>query len=210
MTRLWRLKLGSKETPTPVTQATGRRRDIDENLVQHDVQASREAAGTSSPAIGPSIQKETCLYRRQADPKTLHACQNTSDQGNCIEHCGRTRQTSVLRCEAIADHTDKQKVRATRHCQTLVGNGIVVARAGSTARVDGWIIKDRVDIEANLPDLGADRNGSRGEGDLWQPCNMWDMRGKADRSVARPDDRRIDPGGTPQERNPAESQRTRS
>ena len=77
MTRLWRLKLGSKETPTPVTKATVRRRDIDENLVQHDVQASREAAGTSSPAIGPSIQKETWLYRRQADPKTLHACQNT-------------------------------------------------------------------------------------------------------------------------------------
>ena len=42
-----------------------------------------------------------------------------------------------------------------------------MAGAGSTARVDGWIIKDRVDIEANLSDLGADRNRSRGEGDLW-------------------------------------------
>ena len=40
-----------------------------------------------------------------------------------------------------------------------------MAGAVATARVDGWIIKDRVDIEANLPDLGADRNGTRGEGD---------------------------------------------
>ena len=55
-------------------------------------------------------------------------------QGNCVEHCGETRQTSVLRCEAIADHTDKLKVRVTGHCQTLAGNGIVVARAGSTAK----------------------------------------------------------------------------
>ena len=50
MARLWRLKLGSKETPTLVTKATGRGRDIDETLMQHDVRASREAAGTSSPA----------------------------------------------------------------------------------------------------------------------------------------------------------------
>ena len=69
--------LESRELPTLVTKATGRRQDIDENLVQHDVQASREVAGTSSPAMGPSIQKETWLFRRQADPKTLHAGQNT-------------------------------------------------------------------------------------------------------------------------------------
>ena len=68
MARLWRLKLESKETPTLVTKATGRRRDIDEILMQHDVRASRES----------SIQKGTWLYRRQADPKTLRACQNTS------------------------------------------------------------------------------------------------------------------------------------
>ena len=77
MARLWRLKLESKETPTPVTKATGRRRDIDETLMQHDVWASREAAGTSSPAMESSIHKETWLNRRQADPKRLRACQNT-------------------------------------------------------------------------------------------------------------------------------------
>ena len=77
MARLWRLKLGSKETPTLVTKATGRGRDIDETLMQRDVRASREAAGTSSPAMKSLIQKETWLYRRQADSKTLRACQNT-------------------------------------------------------------------------------------------------------------------------------------
>ena len=77
MVRLWRLKLGSKETPTPVTKATGRRRDTDETLMQHDVRASREAAGTSSSAVKSSIQLETWLYRRQANSKTLRACQNT-------------------------------------------------------------------------------------------------------------------------------------
>ena len=59
----WRLKLESKETPTLVTKATGRRRDTDETLMQHDVRASREAAGTSSPAVKSS--------------QTLRACQNT-------------------------------------------------------------------------------------------------------------------------------------
>ena len=78
MVRLWRLKLGSKKTPTPVTKATGRRRDIDETLMQHDVRASREAAGTSSSEVKSSIQLETWLYIRQANSKTLRACQNTS------------------------------------------------------------------------------------------------------------------------------------
>ena len=77
MGRLWRLKLGSKETPTPVTKATGRRRDTDETLMQHDVRASREAAGTSSSTVKSSIQLETWLYRRQANSKILRACQNT-------------------------------------------------------------------------------------------------------------------------------------
>ena len=92
MARLWRLKLESKETPTLATKATGRRRDIDETLMQHDVRASREAAGTSSSAVKSSIQKGIWLYRRQADPKTLRACQNTSwtaeELTKEIEHCG--------------------------------------------------------------------------------------------------------------------------
>ena len=73
----------------------------------------------------------------------------------------------MFRCEAIADQTDKRKVRVTRHCHTLAEDGIVVARAGSTAmdqtmvgagspaRVDGWITKSRNDVKANFPNLGT-------------------------------------------------------
>ena len=45
--------------------------------MQHDVRASREAAGTSSSAVKSSIQLETWLYRRQEKSKTVRACQNT-------------------------------------------------------------------------------------------------------------------------------------
>ena len=86
--------------------------------------------------VKSSIQLETWLYRCQANSKTS-ACmsEHTSDsrrtdQGKCVEHCGRT---SVLRCEAIADQTGTQKVRVTRYCQTLAGESIVVARASSIA-----------------------------------------------------------------------------
>ena len=323
-------KLGSKETQLLVTKATGRRRDIDETLMQHECAGIQEGSWNklSSNEI---VDTEENLAVQTPGRLENAACMSEhtsgsrrSDKGNCVKHCGRN---SVLRCEAIADQTDTQKVRVTRHCQTLAGDGIVVARAGSiawkhaggcaservrvappelmggssrtvlrtvgetaccdarpsrmrlthrkseshgtvrrlpemasswrvrvaslgstqgaaservrvappelmggssrtvlrtvgeiaccdarpsqmrldtqkvrvtrhcqtlagdgiawkhaggcvrasagsTARVDGWIIKDRVDIEANLPDLGADRNGSRGEGDLWQQCNM--------------------------------------
>ena len=66
------------------------------------------------------------------------------------------------RCGTNADCTGLQRSRVTRHCQTLARSGIVVARAGSTAmdqtmvgagstaRVDGWIIKSRDDVKANL------------------------------------------------------------
>ena len=80
----------------------------------------------SFPAIKSSIQKEknaACMSEHTSGRRR-------SDQGSCVEHCGRT---SVLRCEAIADQTDTQKVRVTRHCWTFAGDGIVVVRAGSTA-----------------------------------------------------------------------------
>ena len=68
MTMLWRLKLESKETPTLVTKATGRRRDIDETLMQHDVRASRDAAATSSSAMKSSIQLDTSFAVRPSRP----------------------------------------------------------------------------------------------------------------------------------------------
>ena len=191
MARLWRLKLESKETPTLVTKETERRRDIDETLMQHNVRAFRGSSWNKLSGNEIVDTEGNLAVQTPGRPEsTARMSEHTSDsrrsdQGNCVEHCGRT---SVLRCEAIADQTDTQKVRVTWHCQTIAGDSIVVARAssiawkhaggcvragaGSTATFDGWIIKDRVDIEANLPDLGADRNGSRGKDDLWQQCNM--------------------------------------
>ena len=90
MVRLWRLKLGSKETPTLVTKATGRRRDTDETLMQHDVRASREAAGTSSSAVKSSmtvgnlavqtpgkLENSACMSEHTSDSRR-------TDQGNCV------------------------------------------------------------------------------------------------------------------------------
>ena len=184
ITRLWRLKLGSKETPTPVTKATGRRRDIDEALMQHDVRASREAAGTSSTAMGPSIQKETWLYRHQADMETLHARQNTPRAAEDL-----TKETVL---STVGEHgrracCDARPSRIRLTNGKSESHGIVrrLPEMASSWRVrvapsgsEQW--RERVappelmgvDIEANLPDLEADRNGSKSEGDLWQQCNM--------------------------------------
>ena len=141
MVRLWRLKLGSKATPTPVTKATGRRRDTDETLPQHDVRASREATGTNSSAVKSSIQLETWLYRHQAnsDEVTKEIVLSIVGEPCCNARPSRIRQM--------------HRKSESRHCQTLAGESIVVARAsgifwkhagvcvrasaGGTARVDG-------------------------------------------------------------------------
>ena len=95
MASLWRLRLESKETPTPIKKAMGRQREIDGTLMQHDAPASREAAGTSSPATGSSMQEETWLYRRQTDPKTLHA-QHSSSAGKHSERaCCNSRPSRI-------------------------------------------------------------------------------------------------------------------
>ena len=91
--------------------------------------------------MGPSIQKETWLYRRQTDLKTLHDCQNTLrsavDLTKEIVLSIVGEQGRRACCDAKPSRiTLKQKVRVTRYCQTFVGNGMVVAGAGSTARVD--------------------------------------------------------------------------
>ena len=165
--------------------------------MQHDVRASREAAGTNSPAVKSSVQKGTWLYRRQADSKTLRARQKTlwaaedlsketvlstvGEQAYCDARPSRIRLThrkseshgNVRRLLEIASSW-RLRVASLGSTQGAASERVWVApprneqwrERGSTAKVDGWIIKDRVDVEANLPDLGADRNGSRGKDDL--------------------------------------------
>ena len=117
-----------------------RRGDIDKTLMQHDVRASREAAGTSSSAMGPSIQKETWLNRRLADSKTLHACQNTFRAAEDLTKeivfstVGEHRKRACCNARPSGIRLTHRKSGVTRHCQMLAGDSIVVARAGSTAK----------------------------------------------------------------------------
>ena len=134
--------MGSKETPTLVTKATGRRRDTDETLMQHDVRASREAAGTSSSAVKSSIQKGTWLYRRQANSK-LRACQNIEEltKEKCVEHCGRT---SMLPSDQTGTESQSHGTvrRLLARASSIVWKhaGVCVrATAGGTAGVDEQI-----------------------------------------------------------------------
>ena len=142
-----------------------------------------------------------------------------SDQGNCVEHCGGTRQTSVLRCEAIADHTNPQRVRESESHGTFKR----LPEMASLRRVrvapsesEQW--RERVEPPELMGGssrtvltskqtsqileqigMGAEARTTSGNSATCVAC-----AGKQIVSVAKPDHRRIDPGGTPQERNPAE------
>ena len=224
MERLWRLKLESKETPTLITKATGRRR----NIMQHDVRASREAAGTSSLAVKSSLQKGTWLYRRQANPKTLHACQNSlrtaedltkeivlstvGEQVCCDARPSRIRLThgTVRRLLKIASSW-RVRVASLGSTQGAASKRVRVAPPSS----EQW--RERVAPPESLRTMltskqtsqileqigtGAEARTTSGNSAICETCE-----GKQIESVAKPDDRRIDPGGTPQERNPAEVRR---
>ena len=119
----------------------------------------------------------------------------------------------MLRCEAITDQTDTQIVRVTRLCQTLAGDGIVVARAprseqwwqrvappelmGGSSRT-ATTTKQTSQILEQIG-TGTEARATSGNSATCETCE-----GKQIESVAKPDDRRINPRGTPQERNPAE------
>ena len=96
-----------------------------------------------------------------------------SDQGSCVEHCGRA---SVLRCEAIANQTD----HSSRTVLTSKQTSQILEQIGT----------------------GAEARATSGNSAICETC-----RGKQIESVAKPDDRRIDSGSTPQERKPVEVRR---
>ena len=60
-----------------------RRRDIDEKLVQHDVQASREAAGTSSPAMGNIDTEGNLAVQTQTRKCCVHVRTHLGQQEIC-------------------------------------------------------------------------------------------------------------------------------
>ena len=164
MTRLWRLKLESKETPTPVMKATGRRRDIDETLMQHDVRASREAVGTGSPAKGSSIQK--------AEPKPLHAQHSSTLGKHSRRACCDARPSRIRLTNGKSEsHGTVRRLPEMASSWRVRVNSGGSGCAGSTARVDGWIIKDRVDIEARgrpLATVQYVRHAQESRSRMWQ------------------------------------------
>ena len=155
-------------------------------------------------------------------PEALRACQNTPRPAEDLTN-GRT---SVLRCEAIEDQTDTQKVRVTRHCQTLAGDCIVVARAGSIAwkhaggcvrasagvappRSEQWRERvappqlmggsSRTVLTSKHTSQILEQIGTGAEARMTsgKSAICETCEGKQIKNGAEPDNRRIDSGGTP-------------
>ena len=187
--------------------------------MQHDVRASREAAGTSSPAVKSSIQKETWLYRRQADSKTLHACQNTPRAAEDL-----TKETVLGTVgERTCCDARPSRIRLTHRKSESHGTVRRLPEIATSWRVRGASpSSDQWRERVAPPELmggssrtvltskqtsqileqigtGAEARATSGNSAICETCE-----GKQIESVAKPDDRRIDPGGTPRERNPAE------
>ena len=191
--------------------------------MQHDVRASREAAGTSSPAVKSSIQKGTWLNRRQADSKTLHACQNTlwaaenltkeivlstvGEQACCDARPSRIRLThrkseshgTVRRLLEIASSWRVQTA-SLGSTQVAASERVRVAPPELMGESSRTVLTSKQTSQIlEQIGTGAEARATSGISAICETCE-----GKQIESVAKPDNRRIDQGGTPQERNPAD------
>ena len=180
-------------------------------------------------------QKETWLYRRQADSGALRACQNTP---RTAEDLTKETVLSTVGEQACCD-ARPSRIRLTHrksesHCtvRRLLEKAsswrVQVASFGSTqvsaserARVappqsEQW--RERVAPPELMGEssrtvltskqtshiLEQIRTGAEARLICDNSAICETCEGKQIESVAKPDDRRIDPGGTPQEQNPAE------
>ena len=184
MMELCRRKLDSKKTLTPVTKAT--------EMMDWSSMTCREVAGTGASLTGSASTQftmfvvhpeETWLHRHQEDPRKLYVHQNTDWPAE--EVTGKTVLCTAGKHESQAG-SDVRQSRNALSSREAESHGIVrgllemaspwrvrvappwirQVGAGGTARVDGCIIRSRDDVKANLPDLGTDWNGSRGEDNL--------------------------------------------
>ena len=206
--------------------------------MQHDVRASREAAGTSSPAEKSSIQKGTWLYRRQADSKTLHACQNTPRPA---EELTKETVLSTVGGRACSD-AKPSRIRLThrkseshstvrRLLEKASSWRVQVASLGSTQvaaservrvaprRSEQWREREappelmggssRTVLTSKQSSqileqigTGTEAKMTSGNSAICETCE-----GKQIKNAAEPDNRKIDSGCMPQERNPVEVRR---
>ena len=184
--------------------------------------ASREAAGTSSPAAKSSIKGGTWLYRRQADPKALRACQNTPRPA---EDLTKEIVLSTVGERACCDARPSQ-IRLTHRKSESHGTVRRLLEMASSWRVrvapsrsEQW--RERVappelmggssrtvltskQTSQILEQIatGAEARATSGNSAICETCE-----GEQTESVAKPDDRRTDSGSTLQKRNPVEVRR---
>ena len=166
-----------------------------------------------------SIQKGTWLYRRQADPKTLRTCQNTL---RTAEDLTKETVLSTVGEQACCD-ARPSRIRLTHRKSESHGTVRRLLEIASSWRVrvapprsELW--RERVappelmggssrtvltskQTSQILEQIGTGTE-VRATSDSSAMCET--CEGKQIECVAKPDDRRIDSGSTPQERNPAE------
>ena len=140
MVELCRRKLDSKRTPTPVTKATvNGRRDMDDELDQHDVRASRDVAGTGASSTGASsIQDvtfvvhpgETWVFNYQADPKTQYVYTDTD--GAAEELTGKTVLCTAGKHDSQAG-SDVRQSRNALSSREAESHGIVRRLPGAAS-----------------------------------------------------------------------------
>ena len=160
--------------------------------------------------MGPSTQKETWPCRRQTDPKTLHACRNTPRAAEDLtqetvlrivgEHgrracCdARPSRITLTNRKSESQGTVRRLPEITTSWRERVAPPELMGGSSRTVLTS----KQTSQILEQIG-TGAEARATSGNSAFCETC-----AGKEIGSVARPDDRRIDPGGTPQERNPAE------
>ena len=182
MTELSRRKLDSKRTPTPFTKATGKgRRDIDDALDQHDMRAIQGSRWVGASSTGASSIQFVAFVVNPGETRVINyrtAVELTGKSVPCtverygshILDCSAAEQSRIALAyrESESRGIVRRLLEAALSWRVRGGAAMdqTVVEAGSTARVHGWIIKSRDDAKANLPDLGTDRNGSRGEDNL--------------------------------------------
>ena len=190
----------------------------DETLMQHDVRASRDAVGTSSPAMESSIQKEIWLCSRQADSKTLHACQNTHraaedltketvlstvDERACCD--ARPSRITLTHGESGSHGTVRRLPEMASLWRVRVappGSEQWRERVAPPELIGGssrTVLTSKPSQILEQIGMGAEARTTSDNSAMCETCEREQIE-----SMARPDDRKIDPGGTPQERNPAQ------
>ena len=177
--------------------------------MQHDVRASREAAGTSSPAVKSSQTLRACQNTpRTAEELTKEIVLSTVGEQACCD--ARPSRIKLTHRKSESHGIVRRLMEKASSWRVRVASlGSTQVSASERERVappelmgeSSRIVLTSVQTSQILEQIGtgAEARTTSGNSATGATC-----KGKQIESVAKPDDRRIDPGGTPQERNPAE------